>query len=140
MRFKELFYILTILGMFISGYVWLAQQTYGAILGRRIYYCFGRKCNKVIYSYYSRLIGTHNSTLGFWMFFILLVLALVRTQLNESSVRYLTSAMFGVSFLGILLSTYLIYIQLFKLSAICSWCMTLAFTILSIFTLLVMNL
>jgi uncharacterized membrane protein len=73
----------------------------------------------------------------------LLLLLLVQNQAASQTKDwspYLALAIFGVSFIGVLYSAYLTYIELFVIYAICRWCVASAMIMAVIFLLSIFNL
>lgn len=122
---------LSLLGLIVSAYVWHSQRFNKPIA------CWTRDCDRVIRSPYSRLLGVHNSAIGFWVFLFILTLTLLHLLKLEPWSHLTTPTVFVLSLIGTLVSLYLTYIQLFVLKGICNWCLTSAFLILAIFVLTV---
>lgn len=104
-----------IAGVVISVYVWYKQVTPGPVL------CIGSGCATVIRSQYGRLLGMPNGALGTAYF-----LAIALTPAAEAwvpGVRVVTAAATAVA---LVLYTYLVYLQIFVIRALCSWCLTSA--------------
>ncbi len=122
---------LSLLGIAISAYVWHSQRFNKPIA------CWTRDCDRVIRSPYSRLLGIHNSAIGFWLFiFIFLMTSLHQLDL-EPWPKLTSLTLIVLSFVGTLVSLYLAYIQFFVLKGLCNWCLTSALLILAIFILTV---
>ncbi|TAK06619.1 vitamin K epoxide reductase family protein [bacterium] len=125
------FYPLSLLGAAVSAYVWASQRSDRPIA------CWTRDCDRVIRSPYSRLLGIHNSAIGFWLFIFIFLMTSLH-QLDLEPWPHLTLlAVTLLSLIGTLVSLYLTYIQLFVLKGICNWCLTSALLILVIFILTV---
>ena len=125
--------LLSPLGLAVSAYVWRSQRTNRPIA------CWTEDCDRVIRSPYSRLLGVHNSAIGFWVFLFIFSLTLLHHLGLEPWPR-LTSLIVGLlSFVGTLVSLYLAYVQFFVLKGICNWCLTSAVLILAIFILTLMS-
>ena len=123
--------LLSPLGLAASAYVWRSQRFNKPIA------CWTRDCDRVIRSPYSRLIGIHNSAIGFWLFLLIFFLALMVQQGLEAWSSLALKAIALLSLIGTLVSCYLAYIQFFVLKGICNWCLTSALLILAIFILAV---
>lgn len=122
-------YPLSLLGVSISAYVWYSHRFHKPIA------CWTQDCDRIIRSSYSRLLGIHNSAIGFWVFLLIfLMTALDHVGLTPRSDLAL-SPVAALSFIGSLVSLYLTYIQLLVLKGICNWCMTSAALVLAIFIL-----
>ena len=125
------FYPLSLLGAAVSAYVWASQRSDRPIA------CWTRDCDRVIRSPYSRLLGIHNSAIGFWLFIFIFLMTSLH-QLDLEPWPHLTLlAVTLLSLIGTLVSLYLTYIQLFVLKGLCNWCLTSALLILAIFILTV---
>jgi len=120
-------YPLSSLGLCISAYVWYSQS-YGKPIA-----CWTRDCDRVIRSSYSRLLGVHNSTIGFWLYLSILLVNSLRHLGLEPWPTLASSTISLLAFIGTLVSLYLTYIQLFVLKGICNWCLTSSALILTIF-------
>ena len=128
---RSLVSALSFLGFLISLYVWRSQRSSRPIA------CWTRDCDRVIRSPYSRLLGVHNSAIGFFVFLAIFLV----TVLPQAGVYPPTPAspafllLILLSSLGTLVSLYLAYIQLFVLRGICNWCLTSALLIFAILIL-----
>jgi len=120
-----------LLGLTISAYVWYSQRSGQTIA------CWTRDCDRVIRSPYARLLGVHNSAIGFWVFLLILVLAPLRQLGLEPWPQLASLAVITLSVAGTLVSAYLTYIQLVVLKGFCNWCLTSALLILAILILAV---
>lgn len=104
-----------IAGVIISLYVWYKQVTPGPVL------CIGSGCATVIRSQYGRLLGMPNGALGTAYFLIVALTPLAEAWVP--GVRVVTAAATAVA---LVLYTYLVYLQVFVIRALCSWCLTCA--------------
>ena len=80
--------------------------------------CIGfpkRWCQKVWYSKQSKTFGIPNSILGFFMFAAILFLAVLQPGLPYWPIQFLVG-------FGFLFSLYFLYVQIFVLRALCTWC------------------
>ncbi|MBI2986788.1 MAG: vitamin K epoxide reductase family protein [Deltaproteobacteria bacterium] len=125
------FYLLSLLGLAVSGYVWRSQRS------NRPVACWTRDCDRVIRSPYSRLLGVHNSAIGFWLFLFIFVMTSLRHLGLEPWPKLTSFTVAFLSFIGTLVSLYLTYVQFLILKGICNWCLTSAAAILAIFILTV---
>jgi uncharacterized membrane protein len=116
-------YLLTSLGLLLSAYVWYKQVTPGPVL------CIGSGCARVIRSPYGRLLGIPNGALGVFFFGGMLVgLVLLR-----SGVGWVFWPMVAATAIALVLYLYLVYLQVFVLRSLCSWCIASALDTLLIF-------
>lgn len=117
---------LSLAGLAISAYVWSKQRS-----GRPIA-CWTKDCDRVIRSPYSRLLGVHNSAVGCWVFLLIFLITLLDPWPGLTSLTVV-----ALSLIGLLVSLYLTYIQLFVLKGICNWCIASGVIVLAIFVLAV---
>lgn len=75
----------------------------------------GNGCETVANSSYSHLLGVDVAIFGIVGYLLLLAAALLRGDTARM-------AGFGVSLAGFGFSVYLTYIELFKIEAVCQWC------------------
>ncbi len=89
-------------------------------------------CETVLRSHYSAILGIPVALLGSIYYLLLFLLAVfyldARREIIIRLAAYLTP-------LGFLASLYFVYLQLFVLKEICSWCMVSAFTSIILFIL-----
>jgi uncharacterized membrane protein len=67
-------------------------------------------------------------------------LTMLRGRIPEHLDTYIPLDIFGISLLGVLYSTYLSYLELFVIYAICRWCVSSALIITAIFDLSLLDL
>jgi uncharacterized membrane protein len=79
----------------------------------------GSGCETVANSTYSHLLGVNIAVFGIAGYVSLLAASLLRGDLARM-------AGFGVSLIGFGYSVYLTYLELFKIEAICQWCVASA--------------
>lgn len=127
------FYLLSLLGAAVSAYVWASQRSDRPIA------CWTKDCDRIIRSPYSRLLGIHNSVIGFWLFLFIFSMTLLHDLGWEPWPKLTSTTLIALSFIGTLVSLYLTYVQFFILKGICNWCLTSAFLILAILLLTVMS-
>jgi uncharacterized membrane protein len=85
-------------------------------------------CQTVADSTYSHLLGVNIAVFGIVGYVLLLAMALLRGD----SARM---AGFGLSLVGLGYSIYLTYLELFKIEAICQWCLASAVLMTVLFAL-----
>jgi uncharacterized membrane protein len=88
----------------------------------------GRGCETVANSSYSHLLGVNVAVFGIVGYLLLLAAALLRGDAARM-------AGFGVSLAGFGFSVYLTYIELFKIEAVCQWCVASAVLMTALFGL-----
>ncbi len=79
----------------------------------------GGGCETVAGSSYSHLLGVNVAVFGIVGYVLLLAAALLRGDVARM-------AGFGISLAGFGFSVYLTYLELFKIEAICQWCVSSA--------------
>jgi uncharacterized membrane protein len=122
--------LLALAGMGVSAYLtWthLAQQAVAC--GQ------SQDCDIVQQSVYSEVGGIPVALLGLVAYTALFALTLLRGHVAEHLDNYIPLAIFGISFIGVLYSAYLTYLELFVIYAICRWCVSSALIITAIFLL-----
>jgi len=103
------------LGIGVATYITIADSGGGA----PVCLAGGSGCQTVASSSYSHLAGVNIAVFGIVGYILLLVAALLR-----SDAARLTS--FGLALTGFGVSVYLTYLELFKIEAICQWCVSSA--------------
>src|SRR3972149_7953954 len=103
-------YLPALAGLTISAYVWVSQRFNKPIA------VWEEDCDRVIRSPYSRLLGVHNSAIGFWLFLAIFFLALVIRQELAAWSGPALKAIALLSLIGTLVSCYLAYVQFFVLT------------------------
>jgi uncharacterized membrane protein len=104
-----------VLGIGVATYITIADSSGGApacLAG-------GGGCETVASSSYSHLLGVNIAVFGIFAYLLLLASALLRGDVARL-------AGFGVSLGGFGFSVYLTYLELFKIEAICQWCVSSA--------------
>lgn len=79
----------------------------------------GSGCETVADSTYSHLVGVNIAVFGIFGYVLLLAAALLRGDTARMTG-------FGISLIGFGYSVYLTYLELFKIEAICQWCVASA--------------
>ena len=101
---------LALVGAGLAGYLLYARYT-GATLA-----CSSGGCETVQRSRYSELLGVPVAALGLFAYLTLLVAAAARGELAR-----LVQAMVALTALGF--TTYLLFVQLWLIGAVCDWCL-----------------
>jgi uncharacterized membrane protein len=122
-------FVLSLLGLGISLYL-----TY-VYTSNTVAVCLsGGGCDTVQHSPYARILGVPIPTLGAVAYGLLLVLAACAQRKSERQETWLL-ALFGVSFVGLLFSGYLTYLEKFVIHAWCTWCVASAIIQVAVFAL-----
>ncbi len=101
---------LALVGAGLAAYLLYARHT-GATLA-----CSSGGCETVQRSRYSELLGVPVAALGLFAYLTLLVAAVARGELAR-----LAQAMVALTALGF--TTYLLFVQLWLIGAVCDWCL-----------------
>lgn len=102
-------------GIGVATYITIADSNGGS----PVCLAGGGGCETVAGSSYSHLLGVNVAVFGIVGYVLLVVAALLRGDLARM-------AGFGISLGGFGFSVYLTYLELFKIEAICQWCVSSA--------------
>jgi uncharacterized membrane protein len=122
--------MLSLAGLFISAYLYLYKIGRIGTLA-----CGTGACETVQLSVWSRIAGVEVSLIGLIGYAALLGLSLVSLQPSVAGRRWPTAALVVLASLGLVFTLYLTYLELFRIHAICRWCVASAVIITSIFIL-----
>ncbi len=111
-------------GIGIAAYIAIADSGGGS----PVCLAGGTGCETVANSSYSHLLGVNVAVFGIVGYVVLLAAALLRGDAARM-------AGFGVSLAGFGFSVYLTYLELFKIEAICQWCVASAVLMTVLFAL-----
>ena len=131
--------LLALAGLGVSAYLMWGYTVPGATLA-----CGDSGgCETVKNRAYTNLGGLPLPVLGLASYLALLALLLLQgypLPNRPTWPAYIALAIFGISLAGVLYSTYLTYIELFVIAAICRWCVASAIIMVAIFLLSIFNL
>ncbi|MCW5934112.1 MAG: vitamin K epoxide reductase family protein [Fimbriimonadia bacterium] len=115
---NRLILLFSIIGMVISGQLWLSHSTGFALP------CTGSGCDQVANSRYAYFFGFPVAAFGFFYFGTLVMMALSRLQAPEQW-QTMNRFIVGLSTLGLLAFIYFTYVQfaVIKVSSPCWWCL-----------------
>jgi uncharacterized membrane protein len=120
---------LALLGVLLSTY--LTMYHYG-LVGPLV--CgASESCEKVQLSRYAMFLGVPVAVLGLGGYAALLGLALAGLDGRFAEGPRITRALAVISGVGVAFSIYLTYLELFRIHAICKWCVGSAVVITAIF-------
>ncbi len=111
--------VLVVLGLLVSGYLSYTHLTSTSIV------CVeggAFDCDTVNSSIYSKLMGIPVAYLGFGADLFLLVVLLFEPRVKLLS-SYGVMITFGVALLGFIYHSYLTYVSLTRIGALCPWCL-----------------
>ena len=129
--------LLSLLGMADSGYLlWKHRRSTLLTTGSGgSSFCQAGGCDLVSQGEYAEVRGIPLAGLGLVGYLALLALTLMAAALGGRSLMW---AIVGISGIGVVVSAFLVYLQVAVIRAICSWCVLSAFTMTSIFILSVL--
>jgi len=107
--------VVAALGIGVATYITIADSGGGA----PVCVAGGGGCETVAESTYSHVFGVNIAVFGIGGYVLLLAASLLRGDLARMTG-------FGVSLVGFGYSVYLTYLEVFKIEAICQWCVTSA--------------
>lgn len=119
--------LLALLGLADSGYLLWQHRT--AISA----FCPARGCDLVNQGEYSEIGGIPLAAIGVVAYLLLFALAVVAMTLSN---RRVLEVMLVIAGIGVAASAWLVYLQVAVIESICSWCVLSAFTMTSIFVLI----
>jgi uncharacterized membrane protein len=129
--------LLSLLGMADSGYLfWKHRRSTLLTTGTGgSNFCQAGGCDLVSQGEYAEVKGIPVAAFGIAGYLALLALSVMAAALGGRSLMW---GIVGVSGIGVLVSAFLVYLQIAVIGAICSWCVLSAFTMTSIFILSVL--
>lgn len=128
MRPRQLVALLALAGLFVALYLTLYKV---GVIGSLS--CSIGSCETVNTSRYSVLLGLPVAVWGLAMYVVLLVIALVGVRDAYQDSRAISVALVALSGWSVLFSGWLTYLELFRIHAICIWCVTSATILLVLF-------
>ena len=119
--------LLSVAGLIISAYL-----SFKILGGSDLNYCVtGKDCDIVNNSIYSRIFGVPVSVIGLLGYVLILAVSFYSFT-KRKKWEYL----FYISLIGASFSLYLTYVELFKIKAVCSFCIASLVVILGIFVMI----
>lgn len=131
--------LLSLFGVADSGYLLWSHRHFApdAAGSEESAFCPAKGCEVVNQGEYADVRGVPLAAIGLAGYLTILGLSLLATTLGgRSAIR----AIVMVAGVGVVVSAYLVYLQVGVIKAICSWCVVSAFTMLSIFILSIVSL
>ena len=129
--------LLSLLGMADSGYLfWKHRRSTLLTTGTGgSNFCQAGGCDLVSQGKYAEVKGIPVAAFGIAGYLALLALSVMAAVLGGRSLMW---GIVGISGIGVVVSAFLVYLQVAVIGAICSWCVLSAFTMTSIFILSVL--
>lgn len=118
--------LLALLGLTDSSYLLWKHSTGSAA------FCPAGGCDAVNQGEYSEVRGIPLAAFGVAGYAALLALSVMAAALGH---RSLVAAICTISGIGVIVSAFLVYLQVAVIESICFWCVLSAFTMTSIFVL-----
>jgi uncharacterized membrane protein/rhodanese-related sulfurtransferase len=127
---KSILLALSLLGAFISSYLWWVYTSPSHPL-----VCLGTGCDVVRASRYANLWGLPMPVYGVAMYAVLAILLFGEALVGAPLARLTRYALAAISGAGFVFSLYLTWLEGFVIHAWCAWCVTSAITITLFFIL-----
>ena len=122
--------VIALIGLLISAYL-----SFTALSGGSINYCItGTDCDVVNSSVYSKFLGIPVSLIGAVGYLLILAVSFLSIK-NRRKWFYL----FILTTVGASFSLYLTYLEIFKINAICSFCVASLIIIIALFILVIIK-
>jgi uncharacterized membrane protein len=119
---------LALAGIFLAVYLLLYKL---GMIGELS--CSVGSCEKVNTSKWASFLGLPVAAWGVGWYIVMFVLAVVSTWETYAESPAVSMLLLGVAGTGLIFSTYLTYLELFVIHAICQWCVVSAILVLIIF-------
>jgi len=128
---------LSVLGLADSGYLYWRHYRSTLIPSgsEQLASCPAGGCDLVTQGDYAEIRGIPLAGLGLVGYLALLALTLMASTLGGRSLIW---GIVGISGIGVVVSAFLVYLQVAVIRAICSWCVVSVFTMTSIFIMSVL--
>lgn len=121
---------LALAGIFLAVYLLLYKL---GMIGELS--CSVGSCEKVNTSKWATFLGLPVAAWGVGWYIVMFVLAVVSTWETYAESPAVSMLLLGVAGTGLIFSTYLTYLELFVIHAICQWCVVSAILVLVIFVI-----
>jgi uncharacterized membrane protein len=127
--------VLAMIGLFIALYLTLYKMGLIGALS-----CSIGSCETVNTSRWARFMGLPVAAWGVFFYLDVLIVALIGIQPIVSHNPVISWLLVGWTGVGVLFSAWLTYLELFRIHAICIWCVTSAVIVTISFVVAVMDL
>lgn len=132
---KSILLALSLLGVFISSYLWWVYTS-----PSRPLVCLGTGCDVVRASRYANMWGLPMPAYGVVMYAVLALLIFAEALVGAPLARVTRLALAAISGAGFIFSLYLTWLEGFVIHAWCAWCVTSAITVTLFFILALLEL
>ncbi len=126
--------VLALFGVLLATYLTLHHL---GIIGTLA--CGTGGCEVVQTSRWASLLGVHVAVWGLLYYAALFVVALLGAQERLSADRRISLVLLGLTGWGALFTAWLIYVELFRIHAICRWCMGSAAIVAALFVVALLD-
>lgn len=126
--------VLALLGALLAAYLTLHDM---GIIGTLA--CGSGDCEIVQSSRWSMLLGVHVAVWGVAYYALIFLVAMAGTQAQFAEDHRLSLALVGLTGWGVIFSGWLTYLELFRIHAICRWCVGSATIVAVLFVLSVLD-
>ncbi len=126
--------VLALCGVLLATYLALHDLGYIGTLA-----CGSGGCELVQTSRWSRLLGIHVAVWGAAYYLVVFAVALASVQEPFSDDPRFSIALLGLTGWGVLFSGWLTYVELFRIHAICRWCVGSATIVVVLFALALLD-
>lgn len=126
--------VASLLGVFVSAYLWLHKI---GVIGTLV--CSTGGCETVQFSPYSLFLGIDVALIGLLGYVVLLLVSLVAIHPAQADARGPVVVLLGLSAGAVLFTARLKYLEFFVIGAVCQWCVVSAVLITVIFVLAVLE-
>jgi uncharacterized membrane protein len=126
--------VLALCGLLLAGYLALHDLGYIGTLA-----CGTGSCELVQTSRWSRLLGVHVAVWGVAYYLLLFAVAMGSVQERFLGDPRWSAALLGLTGWGVLFSGWLTYVELFRIHAICRWCVGSATIVAVLFALALLD-
>ena len=135
MNFRMGAALLSLLGLFVSAYLYLYKIGRIGTLA-----CGTGACETVQASVWSRFAGVEVALIGVIGYSALVLVSLASLQPSVVARRWPVTLLAGLAGVGVGFTAYLTYLELFVIHAICRWCVTSATIIVAILAVALLEL
>jgi uncharacterized membrane protein len=127
--------ILALAGIFVATYLLLYKL---GMIGHLS--CSIGSCETVNTSKWAKFLGVPVAGWGVAFYVVLFILALISTGERYAESRGMAQAIVAMAGTGVVFSAWLTWLELFRIHAICQWCVTSAILVTAIFVISVLEL
>ena len=127
--------VISVLGILVATYLTLYKLGYIGNIS-----CSIGSCETVNLSRYARFLGLPVAAWGLGFYVSLLIASIASIQPRFADTRGASVMLVALTGWGVLFSSYLTYLELFVIKAICQWCVVSAILVTIAFVISVLDL